>query len=200
MGGPKRASRLPHLGENLCWLCWNDRSEGRKSNPVTWGGKVAGWLGAPDDLARAESLLGDQSLATADEITKLSAVHAIEEQDLGFSRLSDAVRDDFPRLNLQRLLESIQPKTKAQLAEELGVHPSAFSRWMRGQTPDRSARKALRDYFGLRGEIDLIEEPLFLSYLPLTHGERVNWVRARVGEVSPIQLREMFPALSKLLS
>ena len=200
MSAPTRVSRLPHLGENLCWLCWEDRTDGRQPQQLAWRTKVARWLGNPDDLHRAEMLLGDQVSVTSSEIARLAEATDLDEQDLGFSRLAEARRLEFPRLNLERLLKATQPSTKSELASLLGVHPSTFSRWLKGQTPDRSARRALCAHFGLRSESDIVDEPLFLSYLPLTHGERMNWVKTRVAEVSPSGLREVFPALVRLLS
>jgi hypothetical protein len=197
-----RVSRFPYLGENLRWLCWrqDQRERARESPRNGWPARVAGWMSRPDELLHAALLLTDAVSPSSSELTSMAEAVHTDEQELAFARLAEAERANYPRLNVSRLLANSWPDTKSQLALKLGVHPSTFSRWLNGQTPDRSARRAMRDHFGLRSESDVIEEPLFLSYWPLTHGERIAWIKEHAGTLTPEQMRSVFPALAKLLS
>ncbi len=196
------------LGENLRWRCWlaeNLESQTRdrtawSGHPMRWPKRVAAWLRWTEDTRRAEQLLTGTVSPSEAEIAALADALRIDEQDLIFSRLAEANRQDFSRLNLARLLVTSDGQTKAQLAEALGIHQSTFSRWIDGQKPDRRARRALREHFGLRSELDVLDEPIFLSYWPITHTERVHWVQSQARGLHPSQMRDLFPALAKLLT
>ncbi len=101
--------------------------------------------------------------------------------------------------NLRRLLADPGDQTKAQLAEELGVSPATLSRWIGGtQIPDKTARGMIANLFGLRSSEELESSPIFLSYLPVTHGERIAWLNSRLRDMSWRELRELFPALLRI--
>ena len=54
--------------------------------------------------------------------------------------------------------------------------------------------------FGLRDPEELESNPIFLSYLPVTHGERVAWLSSRLRAMSWRELHELFPALMRIFS
>jgi hypothetical protein len=47
---------------------------------------------------------------------------------------------------------------------------------------------------------ELESNPIFLSYLPVTHGERVAWLSSRLRAMSWRELHELFPALMRIFS
>lgn len=54
--------------------------------------------------------------------------------------------------------------------------------------------------FGLRDPEELASNPIFLSSLPVTHGERVAWPSSRSRAMSWRELYELFPALMRIFS
>jgi hypothetical protein len=105
------------------------------------------------------------------------------------------------RENVRRLLGNPGAMSKGALAELLGVSPATLSRWIGGQqVPDTRAREAIASMFGLRTGDDLERTPIFLSFLPVTHAERLAWLHDRLGDVTWDELRDLFPALHRLLA
>jgi hypothetical protein len=58
----------------------------------------------------------------------------------------------------------------------------------------------IANLFGLRDPEELESNPIFLSYLPVTHGERVAWLSSRLRAMSWRELHELFPALMRIFS
>lgn len=97
------------------------------------------------------------------------------------------------------MFRTAPPGAKKQIAETAEVHPSTISRWLKGQVPERSARIAIRDYFGLSLADDLIEIPLFLRLEPVTVAEKREWVRQRLQDMQTVEFSGLWPALEKML-
>ena len=102
--------------------------------------------------------------------------------------------------NLRLLLAGPGEQAIAQLAEELGVSPATLSRWIGStQIPDRTAPGMIANQFGLRSPEELESSPVFLSYLPVTHGERVAWLSSQLKDMSCRERHDLCRALLRIL-
>lgn len=183
-----------------CWRLNADRA--------TWPQLLARWLTGDDAageggvraaLLFAETyLLGDLDLTHHQAEAIARALHR-DVQELMFENWPAAEPGLILQQNIRRLLENSGAETKGALANTLGVSAATLSRWITGsQVPDTRARRAIASLFGLRSVEDLEQVPLFLSYLPITHAERLTWIQSRFVEMSWVELRDLFPALHRL--
>lgn len=185
------------------FACWRQNAD-----RATWPQLVAGWLtgdvatgedGLRAALRLAETyLLGDLDLTHQQAEAVARALHR-DVQELMFENWPAAEPGFILQQNIRRLLENSGAETKAELAKTLCVSAATLSRWISGsQVPDTRARRAIASLFGLRGVEDLEQTPVFLSYSPVTHAERVAWIQSRLVDMSWVELRELFPALRRL--
>jgi hypothetical protein len=176
-----------------CWRVSQDRS--------SWPDLLAGWLGRRDDIGVAGAILSDMQAPIPDQIERVAAALNADEQDLVFANMPAVAGVNVLHKNLERLFSNPGKNTKGQLAEQLEVDPATLSRWIGGkQAPDTAARRRIAALFGLGGPEELDQNPIFLSYLPVTHAERIAWVNSRLQEISLQELRELFPAFYRMLS
>jgi transcriptional regulator with XRE-family HTH domain len=91
--------------------------------------------------------------------------------------------------------------TKAdELWGSLGVEPTTVSRWLNGSyKPQASNLRRMVTYFELPPDTDLRETPLFLSEEPVALTDRRNWLHSRLNALSSADLRDLYPALRRLL-
>ncbi len=181
------------VGENIRFLAWRAHW-----SPLQWGAVLSKRVHSLG-TARSWQLLRGESQPTPEEVDAIAHAWSVDDQDLLFSRLADEVRPQFCRHNLQRMFRTAPPGAKKQIAETAEVHPSTISRWLKGQVPERSARIAIRDYFGLSLADDLIEIPLFLRLEPVTVAEKREWVRQRLQDMQTVEFSGLWPALEKML-
>jgi transcriptional regulator with XRE-family HTH domain len=169
---------------------------------------VVKWLkgGAPEQgsqlralrLVAETFLLGESELDHQDAEAVAQSLHR-DVQELMFENWPAAEPGLILRQNIGRLLGNSGAATKGELAKRLGVSAATLSRWISGQQqPDTRARRAIASLFGLRSSEDLEHTPLFLSYMPVTHAERVAWIQSHVVDMSWRELDELFPALRRL--
>ena len=86
------------------------------------------------------------------------------------------------------------------MAESLGVDQTTISRWRNGtQCPARKKIQAILDYFNLPGTIDLKNDFLFLSTVPIGEAEVKAWLKNKIEVLDSERLRELTPALLVLL-
>lgn len=144
--------------------------------------------------------LQDDQIAP-DVLQRLAA--AFGQDDGGESiRFADLVGDgtDLPRENLKFLFESLDRGGKKRLAAELSIDPTTVSRWLSGASqPQGPSLRHLSDYFGLPAGTDLRETPIFLSVEPVATVDRRRWLQARIDGLSPDELRDLYPALKRML-
>jgi transcriptional regulator with XRE-family HTH domain len=192
------------LRTNILYACWQ-----RTHDQGQWVGLLSSWLqpGSPKTGAELQALrqilesflLGDCEFDFQQaELIARSLNHDV--QDLLYEDWAASKPGLILRENLKRLLGNSGSSTKNELARELQVSRATVSRWISGrQQPDRRARTAIAGWFGLHRGEDLEQLPLFLSYAPVTHAERIAWVQAQLVEASSRRLAEIFPALRRLL-
>jgi transcriptional regulator with XRE-family HTH domain len=190
---------------NVRFACWE--LDARRER---WPALLAGWLGTrpgngpaagDDNMLLSEGVLSDLQSLSHDQVRAVADALSRDVQELFFEDWPQSKPGLVLHQNLRRLLADPGEQTKAQLAEELGVSPATLSRWIGGsQLPDTTARGMIANLFGLRNSEELEVNPLFLSYLPVTHGERVAWLGARLRAMSRRELHELFPALMRIFS
>jgi hypothetical protein len=106
---------------------------------------------------------------------------------------------DVLKENLQYLLNSLGRGGKKVLADELEVYPTTLSRWLNGSVPHASTLRQLVLHFGLASGTDLRKDPVFLSAQPISQTERRDWLHSRIDNMRVDELRELYPALQRLL-
>jgi hypothetical protein len=143
----------------------------------------------PDEQASEECV---QQLAQAFELSG-------DDDNL---RFADLVADECNVLleNLRFLFESLGRGGKKSFAIEQSVDPTTVSRWLNGSyEPHASAVAQIVAYFGLHPLTDLRRDPVFLSAEPIAMSDRRKWLHGRVDALSLDDLRELYPALHRLL-
>lgn len=107
---------------------------------------------------------------------------------------------DVLRENLTYLLNTLGHGGKKALAAAFHIDPTTISRWLNGSSqPTDSTLKQLGTYFGLPSGTDLRVDPVFLSAEPVSLAERRRWLTARLEALSVDEIRELYPALRRLL-
>ena len=181
---------------NIRYLCWK-----RNRDRNLWPGLLASWLRETDSLEVALSLLTEARPPKPEHIESIARELNLDEQELVFTDMAIGEGVSLLKCNLERLLSSPGKLSKGDLAREVGVSPATLSRWISGvQVPDTKARRMIANLFGLRGEDELVNVPLFLSYQPLTYGEQIAWLNKCLQEIDENELFELFPALSRIFS
>jgi transcriptional regulator with XRE-family HTH domain len=102
--------------------------------------------------------------------------------------------------NLRFLFSGLGHGGKKSLASKLGIDPTTVSRWLSGAyEPQPASLSQLVSEFGLPSGTNLEEDPVFLSIEPVSLIERREWINKRINVLSSDELRELFPALRRLL-
>lgn len=178
---------------NLRYLLWRGGYSHDK-----WVSTVAEWLVCPP--ARAFGLLKN-SQPDQTEADELADRLGVTSEDLRFNKLVNELGDDLIQENLQYLVSGVEHGDKKQIARQVGAHATSLSRWLSGtHRPDKRSRAMLAQYFGLTSEVELSQDPLFLSLVPISEGHRKKWLVAALDALDQKTLNELFPAFYKLLS
>lgn len=102
--------------------------------------------------------------------------------------------------NLRFLFSSLGHGGKKSLASTLRIDPTTVSRWLSGAyEPQPASLRQLVSEFGLPADTNLQEDAVFLSTEPISAIERREWVNKRINALSSSEIRELFPALRRLL-
>jgi len=182
-----------HFGENVRFLLWS-----RGIKHATWSRQVAEWAGC--DLARAEELLQGESPSAA-ELERLARVLEVPDEELRLGRLFDSARVDVLEKNIEHLLGALAHGEQKQLAAALNVTETTVSRWKNGvQQPPTATRELLCRYFGKPAGTDLTTEPLFLDPTPHSEQGMRDRLENYIRQMSVRTLRELYPALERLLN
>lgn len=194
------------LYENVRFACWREQPNDRDRWPVL----LMRWLQGPGDAAEtsaaptledAEAVLAGQRSLSREETLLIAQALDRATDDLMFENWPHATPGLVLRENVKRLLGDNGPGNKGKTAKSLGVSQQTMSRWLhRGQAPDTKAKRAIVAMFGLRSVEELEQSPLFLSYLPVTHVERLAWLSEQLRSMPPAKLRSLFPSLQRILS
>lgn len=182
--------------ENIRYLLWRNHELGR----AEWARTLSGWLRCSP--ARAEDLLEGRDLFTNVERRMLreASDYLFTEEQIQYGRLVEVEGVDILHENVRYLVRQLDGERQRAVAFDLGVSEVTFSRWAHGrQRPQRSNLVALIGYFGLPYETDLTIDAVFLWPGPISDYEKRAWVRRQVGRISSNQLRQIFPALERLL-
>lgn len=186
-----RGQKAAEAAQNLRYLLWREKIDRSR-----WAEHVAGVVDC--DAGHAEALL-DYGALTPHEGERVAEHFCVAEEELRFGQFARE-QIDVLQENIRYLVGTLDHGEKKHLAEAVNVHPVTVSRWLSGaQGPESAKLAALCRYFGLPDDTDLRSEPIFLSRLPASDRERREWLRERVDALSPRSLRELFPALQRLL-
>lgn len=180
---------------NLRFLLWK---EGIGRND--WARTLANWIGCPE--TRAEEFLEGHGTAfslTSKEKKSIAAKIGIQPEDLSMDLLE---KNNFNVLaeNIRHLVGTLPHGLKKQFASTLGVDATTISRWINhGQRPTKKKMDDICHYFGLSAGTNLETDPIFLRVDPISESQMRSWISEKINQVDGKTLREIFPALKRLL-
>ena len=181
------------IGKNIRYLLWKEGAE-RKD----WRSKLAKWLGC--SFQRAEDLLEGNGEALAQkEMKALEKATGVAPDDLSRDLVENHVGNILVE-NIRHLINGLAHGQKKEFAAKLGVDVTTVSRWISGaQRPTKKKLEEISRYFGLPPGTDLHSEAVFLWTEPISESQMKNWITEKVNQVDGKTLREIFPALRRLL-
>jgi transcriptional regulator with XRE-family HTH domain len=153
------------------------------------------------DQKRARAILeGQADNVNQAEMEALFQFSGIKFQKLALENLIENEDIDVFQLNISFLLERLPHGKKKHLADKLGVDQTTISRWGKGtQRPTKRKIRAILDYFNLPRTMDLENESVFLSTMPIGEAEMKEWLKKKIDELDRETLRELAPALIMIL-
>jgi len=174
---------------NLLFLLW-EKEKDRNKWPTNLG-KILG--GEAEDL---ENILQERIRLSGQQIDRLAEYFNIEKAE--FQTVDLLETTNIFKENFCFLLNECSEKK--DIRKELGVHPSTISKWKSGKQPPSSTHlRHIKKVFGLDDSIDLNRDPLFLSMEPVSDLGKKQWIKENIDSLSPQGLRELYPALRRLL-
>jgi transcriptional regulator with XRE-family HTH domain len=188
-----RLGGMNGLNRNIRYLLWKEKAE-RKD----WPSRLSKWLNCP--LPRAEELLEVERVElTLKEKKTLAKATGISPDDLSTDLLERQGVNILVE-NIRYLLNGLPHGQKKELAASLEVDVTTVSRWIGGaQRPSRKKVEEISKYFGLPPGIGLDSEPIFLWTEPTSESQMRSWIKERIQQADGKTLREIFPALRRLL-
>jgi transcriptional regulator with XRE-family HTH domain len=182
------------LSQNVRFLLWR-----RDVRPDKWQEHLRGLLPAVWSDADLRAALNGGRLNYA-RIADLVAALGVAEQDLVYGDLLRDSGTDVLVQNLRYLVGALERGGKKELASYLGIDPSTVSRWLSNASrPPAATLRELAAFFRLGADVDLATTPLFLSPVPASIAEMRRWLHERLETLTPDEVREMFPALRRML-
>jgi transcriptional regulator with XRE-family HTH domain len=181
------------LKRNIRYLLWKGGAE-RKD----WASRLSKWLGC--SLPRAEQLLeGEGGELTTKEKKALANLTGLSPEDLS----ADLIEKQGVNVlveNIRHLINGLPHGHKKEFAGSLGVDVTTVSRWLGGaQRPTKKKLEEIGKYFGLPPGTDPDSEPIFLWTEPISESQMKSWITDTIQEADGKTLREIFPALRRLL-
>lgn len=186
-----------HVSVNVRYLL--HRNDVPRSEWTSWLARRAS-LDPQTAKSLVRGLLADEQVSDND-LRKIGGAFelAYETENLRFQGFAYAGHNVL-RENLRFLLGSLGHGGKKSLAGELNVDPTTISRWLNGSfEPQPSTLRHIVSYFGLPPITDLHEDPIFLSTEPVSMTDRRSWLRRRIDALPTEEIRELYPALRRLL-
>ena len=178
---------------NVRYLLWSE-------NPKTeaWPKALQSRLPTWSSEKRLKLLRGENP--GPEGMRELAQTFSLPEEELRWQDLLGEGKVNVLVENLSLLLNSLERGGKKELADKLGIAQTTISRWLNGSTePQRPTLEKLVRYFGLPYRTDLKAEPLFLSIQLLSDQAKKSWLKDRIDLLSREDLRDLFPALKRLL-
>ncbi len=184
---------MDRLKRNIRYLLWKECAD-RKD----WPSKLAKWLRC--SLQRAEELLeGNGEALTSKEKKALEKETKLAPEDLSGDLLEKHDVDILVK-NIRHLIDGLPHGQKKEFAAKLGVDVTTVSRWIGGaQRPTKKKLGEIGKYFGLPTGTDLDSEAIFLWTDPVSETQMKYWLMEQIQQVDGKTLREVFPAMRKLL-
>ncbi len=184
---------MDRLAGNIRYLLWKEGAD-RKD----WPSKLAKWLGC--SLQRAEDLLeGEGEDPTSKEKKALEKATGLAPEELSGDLLEKHDGDILVE-NIRYLIDGLPYGQKKEFAAKLGVDVTTVSRWIGGaQRPTKKKLEEIGKYFGLPPGTDLNSEPIFLWTDPVSETQMKSWLMEQIQQIDGKTLREIFPALRRLL-
>jgi len=184
---------MDRLKRNISYLLWKEGAD-RKD----WPSKLAEWLGCP--LQRAEDLLkGEGEDLTSKEKRALEKATGLAPEGLS-GDLLEKHGEDILVENIRHLIDGLPHGQKKEFAAKLGVDVTTVSRWVGGaQRPTKKKLEEIGKYFGLPPGTDLHSEVIFLWTDPVSETQMKSWLMEQIQHIDGKTLREVFPALRRLL-
>jgi transcriptional regulator with XRE-family HTH domain len=181
------------VGRNIRYLLWKEGVEGKD-----WQSKLAEWVGCP--LRRAEDLLeGRGDPLTLKEKKALANAARLSLEDLSGNLLEKNGADILAE-NIRHLINGLPHGKKKEFAASLGVDVTTVSRWLGGaQRPTKKKLEEIGKYFGLPPGTNLDSDAIFLWTEPISESQMKSWITETIHLTDGKTLREIFPALRKLL-
>jgi transcriptional regulator with XRE-family HTH domain len=180
---------------NVRFMLWS-----RKIARTEWEAWLTMRADIPHDTSKRLVLgtLPDAEISSR-QMRALAEALGLDEENLRFANLP---RDQGRVLaeNLQFLFSTLERGGKKSLASKMGIDPTTVSRWLSGAyEPQPASLSQLVSEFGLPSGTDLLQDPIFLSAEPVSAVERRQWLSKRINALSSDELRDLFPALRRLL-
>lgn len=178
---------------NIRFLLWRE-GVGRGE----WGAKLASLLGC--DIRRSQEILGGGVDLQPKELALIAKAYKVGVNELRTQNLVSKENVDLLAANIRHLIDGLAHGQKRQFAAELGVDVTTVSRWSSSaQRPTKTKLKRICDYFGLPLATNLEDDPVFLSLDPVTGSEMKSWLHEQIEGLDADTLRNLFPALQRLL-
>ena len=178
---------------NIRYLLWR---EGVRRDE--WAAKLADLLGS--DIRRSQEILsGGVDLQSA-EVALIAKAYKVAINKLRTQSLISEEMVDVLTANIRHLIDGLAHGQRKHFAAELGVDVTTVSRWSSStQRPTKTKLRRICGYFGLPVVTDLERDPMFLSLDPITGTEMRSWLHEQIDGMDADTLRNLFPALQRLL-
>lgn len=185
--------RMDGVAKNIRYLLWKEGEE-RKN----WETRLSAWLGC--SLERAVDLLEeDGESLTAKEGEILAQKTGLKIEELSGDLLAVHGVDVYTE-NIRHLINTLPHGQKKKFAAKLGIDVTTVSRWLNGaQRPTKTKLKKICNFFGLPPEANLEADAVFLWTGPIGESQIKNWISDKIERLDEKTLREIFPALRRLL-
>ena len=184
---------MESLTLNIRFLLWRD---GVKRDE--WSAKLANLLGS--DIPRAQEILSGGVDLQPTEVALIAKAYKVTVNKLRTQSLVSEEKVDVLTANIRHLIDGLAHGQRRQFAAQLGVDVTTVSRWSTAaQRPTKTKLGRIRDYFGLPVATNLEGDPIFLSLDPVTGTEMRSWLHEQIEGLDADTLRNLFPALQRLL-
>lgn len=157
-------------------------------DPASWAKTIS----VRSDLSEgraAELIQGGQPKRS--EESALAEAFGLDASELLAAPLYDVLKE-----NLKYLLKALPRGERKKLAVALDLTQSQLSRWVTTEVrPERINLRRLVRYFGLDPDLELSQEPLFLSTGPVGGYAQKQWLIRRIQAASPERIVKHFATM-----
>ena len=184
------------VSKNLRFLLWQEDGDRNR-----WPESLRRRLQVEWRADRVEAALAGQALTETEVHQVVEAFKAeIDEEMLRYADLVHDAEVNVLSENIKYLIGSLEHGGKKELSAALKVDQTTISRWLGGTNkPPRPTQARIVRFLGLAPSKDLEQDALFLEYAPISVQSRRQWLRERVDKMTMDEIRDLFPALERLL-